>query len=146
MGPEIGPGIKIGKNSPKNGFPLIAYFWAILFLFSFRDLFQDLFGFLFRAEGLDRSVGIRLPLTGVKIPKIEKRGFQSPKSHFWAHSEGHPHTEGRFTGTLVNVGDLRRNSGECQGAYPGYDVVGSPKFAKLLQKAHACCRYTLEFA
>ena len=24
-----------------------------------------------------------------------------------------------------------RNSGECQGAYPEYDVVGSPKFAKL---------------
>ena len=47
------------------------------------------------------------------------------------HSEGHPHTEGTFTGTLVNLGDLRRNSGECQGAYPEYDVVGSPKFAKL---------------
>ena len=47
------------------------------------------------------------------------------------HSEGQPYTEGTFTGTLVNLGDLRRNSGECQGAYPEYDVVGSPKFAKL---------------
>ena len=32
-----------------------------------------------------------------------------------AHSEGHPHTEGAFTGTLVKVRGLRRNSGECQG-------------------------------
>ena len=50
-----------------------------------------------------------------------------------AHSEGHPDTEGTFTGTLVNVGDLRRNSGECQGGTRGYTVAGSPKFAKVRQ-------------
>ena len=50
-----------------------------------------------------------------------------------AHSEGHPHAEGTFTGTLVKVGDLRRNSGECQGGSHEYGVVRSPKFAKLRQ-------------
>ena len=44
-----------------------------------------------------------------------------------AHSEGHPHKEGTFTGTLVNVRDLRQNPGECQGGSPEYGVVGSPK-------------------
>ena len=48
-----------------------------------------------------------------------------------AHSEGHPHTEGTFTGTLVNVGDLRRSSGKCQGGSREHRVMGSPKFAKL---------------
>ena len=57
-----------------------------------------------------------------------------------AHSEGHPHTEGTFTETLVNLGDLHRNSGECQGAYPEYDVVGSPKFAMLRQSSHEGAR------
>ena len=37
----------------------------------------------------------------------------------WAHSEGQPHTEGTFNGSLVNVGDLRRNSGECEGGFLG---------------------------
>ena len=55
---------------------------------------------------------------------------------YWAHSEGHPHTEGTFTRTLVNVGDLRRNSGECQGGSGEYSVVASPKFAKLRQSSH----------
>ena len=49
----------------------------------------------------------------------------------WARSEGHPHTERTFTGTVVNVGDLRRNSGECHGGACEYGVVGSPKFAKV---------------
>ena len=48
-------------------------------------------------------------------------------------SEGHPHTEGTFTGTLVNVGDLHRNSGECHGRASECGVVGSPNFAKLRQ-------------
>ena len=54
----------------------------------------------------------------------------------WAHSEGHPHAEGTFTGTLVKVGDLRRNSGECQGGSHEYGVAGSPNFARLRQSSH----------
>ena len=46
-------------------------------------------------------------------------------SIIWTHVEGHPHAEGTFTGTLVKVGDLRRNSGECQGGSREYGVVGS---------------------
>ena len=37
-----------------------------------------------------------------------------------AHSEGHPRTEGTCTGTLVNVGDLRLNTGEWQGGSREY--------------------------
>ena len=33
----------------------------------------------------------------------------------WTLSTGHPHTQCAFTQTLVNVGDLRRNSGEWEG-------------------------------
>ena len=33
----------------------------------------------------------------------------------------------------MNVGDLRRNSGECQGGAREYGVVGSPKFARVRQ-------------
>ena len=51
----------------------------------------------------------------------------------WAHSKDYPHTEGTFTGTLMNVGDLRRNSGECQGGAREHGVVGSPKFARVRQ-------------
>ena len=51
----------------------------------------------------------------------------------WAHSERHPHSEGTFTGTLVSVGDLRRNSGACQGGSCECGVVGLSKFAKLRQ-------------
>ena len=43
---------------------------------------------------------------------ICQRAFRA--SSDWAHSEGHPHTEGAFTGTLVKVRGLRRNSGECK--------------------------------
>ena len=39
--------------------------------------------------------------------------------------------------TLVNVGDLRRNSGECQGGSCEYGVVGAPKFARIRMKARA---------
>ena len=35
--------------------------------------------------------------------------------------------------TLVNVGNLRRNSGECQGGSREYGAVGSPNFAKVRQ-------------
>ena len=56
------------------------------------------------------------------------------------HSEDHPHTESTFTGTLVNVRDLRRNSGECQGGSREYGVVGSPKFARLRQSSHEGAR------
>ena len=65
------------------------------------------------------------------------------------HSEGHPDTQGTFTGTLVNVGDLRRNLnvgdlrrnfGECQGGTREYTVVGSPMFARLRQSSHEGAR------
>ena len=36
----------------------------------------------------------------------------------------------------MNVGDLRQNSGECQGGSREYGVVSSPKFAKLRQSSH----------
>ena len=52
-----------------------------------------------------------------------------------------------FTGTLVNVGNLRRNSGECQGGSRKCGAVvrqTSPDFAKVRMKACACLRYTLE--
>ena len=69
--------------------------------------------------------------------------FQGPTPEPWAHSEGHPHTERTFTGTLVNVGDLRRNSGECHGGFCEYGVVGSPKFAKVRQSSHEGARILL---
>ena len=40
----------------------------------------------------------------------------------------------------MNVGDLRRNSGECQGDSHEYGVMGSPKFAKLRQSSHEGAR------
>ena len=45
------------------------------------------------------------------------------------------YTKSTFTGTLVNVGDLRRNSqtDERQGRSRERGAVGSPKFAKLHQ-------------
>ena len=69
----------------------------------------------------------------------------TPPHKKWAHSEGHLHTENTFTGTLLNVGDLRRNSGECQGAYPEYDVVGSPNFAMLHQSSREGARMLLVY-
>ena len=63
-----------------------------------------------------------------------------------AHSEGHPHTEGTFTGTLVNVKNLLRKSGECQGSSREYGVVGrpiSPKLARLRQSSHEGARMLL---
>ena len=51
--------------------------------------------------------------------------FRGNPGNFQAHSEGHPHTDGAFTGTLVSVGDLRRNSGECQGCSRVHGVVGA---------------------
>ena len=62
----------------------------------------------------------------------------------WAHSEGHPHAEGTFTGTLVNVGNIRRNSGECQGGMALRVRQSSPDFARVRMKARVCFRYTLE--
>ena len=61
----------------------------------------------------------------------------------WAHSEGHPHTERIFTGTLVNVGCLRWNSGECHGGSCEHGVVGSPNFAKVRQSSHEGARMLL---
>ena len=62
-----------------------------------------------------------------------------------APSEGHPCTEkGTFTGTVVNVGDLRRNSGECQGGSREHGVVDLPQSAKLRMKVHTCFWYTLK--
>ena len=56
---------------------------------------------------------------------------------------GHPrvghilkaHTEGTSTRTLVNVGDLCQNSGECQGSSREHEALGSPKFARLHQSS-----------
>ena len=61
----------------------------------------------------------------------------------WTHSEGHPHTEGTFTGTLVNVGDLRLNSGACQGGSRECTVMGLPKFARVRQSLHGGARMLL---
>ena len=61
----------------------------------------------------------------------------------WAHSEGHPHTEGTFARTLVNVGDLHRHSGECQESSREYGVEGSPNFARLRQSSHEGARMLL---
>ena len=36
----------------------------------------------------------------------------------------------------MNVGDLRRNSGECQGGSREYGALGSPKFARVRQTSH----------
>ena len=61
----------------------------------------------------------------------------------WAHSEGQPHTEGTFTGNLVNVGSLRQHSGECQEGSRAKGAVGSPKlpnFARLRQSSHEGAR------
>ena len=51
IGPEIGPARKIGKNNPKIGNRVKILFLDHFFLFSGRDLFLDLFHFLFWAEG-----------------------------------------------------------------------------------------------
>ena len=40
----------------------------------------------------------------------------------------------------MNVGDLRWNSGECQGGSREYGVVGSPEFARLHQSSHEGAR------
>ena len=61
----------------------------------------------------------------------------------WAHSEGPAHTEGTFARTLVNVGDLRRHSGECHEGSREYGVEGSPNFAKLRQSSHEGARVLL---
>ena len=61
----------------------------------------------------------------------------------WAHSESHPHTEGTFARTLVNVGDLHRHSGECQEGSCEYGVEGSPNFARLRQSSHEGARMLL---
>ena len=62
---------------------------------------------------------------------------KNPANYFrWANSEGHPHTEGAFTGTLVNVGHLCRNFGECRGGSREYGDLGSPKFARVRQSLH----------
>ena len=64
----------------------------------------------------------------------------------WARSQGHPHTEGAFTGTRPNVGDLRWNSGECQQGSCEYGCVDHqslPNFARhrqvRIKGAHASC-------
>ena len=44
---------------------------------------------------------------------------------------GQPRAEGTYTGTLVKVGDLCRNSGECQGGSHEYGIV-----AKVRQSSH----------
>ena len=84
-------------------------------------------------ESTRRHEGLLSPSkAGIPGPAREADDTQK----IWAHSEGHPHTERAFTGTLVNVGCLRRNSGECHGGSCEYGVVGSPKFAKVRESSH----------
>ena len=52
-------------------------------------------------------------------------------------------TEGTFTRSLVNEGDLRRNSGECEGGPGKHGDTGSPNFAKLRQSSHEGAQRTL---
>ena len=76
---------------------------------------------------------------------LVKRGNGFAKTLF---SEGGlPHTDGTFTGTLVNVRDLCRNAGECQGGPRQCGLwvrQSSSGFAKVRMKARTCCWYTLE--
>ena len=69
---------------------------------------------------------------GLKISS-ENEKFK-PRMRFLSkigHCEGHPHTEGTFAGTLVNVGDVRRNSGECQGHHQPNTGSGCPPKGKI---------------
>ena len=83
-------------------------------------------------SGLWVSVGTR------SFCRVPGALLQIVASFSWAHSEGHPPTEGAFTGTLVNVVELLRNSGESQGGSWEYGPVGSPKFAKVRMKVGCC--------
>ena len=81
---------------------------------------------------------LNLPTVSAKRP-----GDSTDALSNWAHSEGHPHTEGTFARTLVNVGDLHRHSGECQEDSREYGVEGSPNFARLRQSSHEGARMLL---
>ena len=69
---------------------------------------------------LFRLIDLLLSFTEPLIRQFYKTGFKSVI--IWTHSEGHPPTEGTFTGTLVNVGDLRQNSGERREGSPENSV------------------------
>ena len=88
--------------------------------------------FLFRSVSPTKKSARKKPKLKHQASILETPPFQGA-SQICEHSEGHPYTEGTLTGTLVNVRDLRRNSGECQGGSREYSGVGSPKFAKLRQ-------------
>ena len=51
----------------------------------------------------------------------------------WAHSKSHPSPKATFTRTLVNVVDLRRNSGEYEECAGECCIAGFPNFAELHQ-------------
>ena len=65
----------------------------------------------------------------------------------WEHSEGHPHTAGTFTGTLVNVMTFARTLVNVREVLV-YMGVGSVRqsFAILSMKARACFWYAVELA
>ena len=70
-------------------------------------------------------------------PPSKKRKF-----YFYcrlAVSDTMGHTEGAFTGTPVNVGHLRQNSGGCRRVLVNMAIwvcQSSPEFAKLRQSSH----------
>ena len=106
--------------------------------FSFAPPFSELF---FENWGGPRAQDISISIEhfkpGLKISSV-----------CWAHSEGHPHTEGAFTGILVNERDLRQNSGECPGGSRecGLRVrQSSPNFASFRQSSYEGARMLLVY-
>ena len=101
---------------------------------------------ILRFRGL-RSSALRLPhlhstwwdVLPLSVGSANNERWSCAKD--WAHSEGHPHTEGDFAGNLVNVGDLHWNSGERGEALLNMVLwvrQTSPGFAKARVKVSAC--------
>ena len=74
-----------------------------------------------------------MPQIGLDYKPVNQ-SLLPPLKQIRAHSESHPRTEGILTGTLVNVRDLRQNSGECQGGSREYGVVQEPLHAPFLNR------------
>ena len=78
-------------------------------------------------------------VAGMKSLALHCKLHANERSSFaWAHSEGHQHTEGTFTGTLMNVGNSRGNSCERQGGSCEHRLwvrQSSPNFVRFLPKS-----------
>ena len=61
---------------------------------------------------------------------------QRVASWFWAHSKGHPHTEGTFIGTSVSLWDLGPSSDTCEGGLRFANLFGN-------QNSHEGARMSL---